>query len=573
VLSSVSMADRTSSQDSAPSSTLHAENIALEPGQPYLIVMGAGPLQRVPLGSRTPLIIGRADDADVHLVDPLSSRQHAALHVGEKFEIEDLGSANGTRLRDALLSPRTRVEVQSGENIIVGSTVLMLQKSRTLAAGQRLFQHDYFEARLDAACDSAKSARSRFALARLDVTGSDKERAGDWLVREVPPNASVGLFGRDEYEVLLPLEGNEEPSFALDRLARSAAQQGFSLRYGCATFPTHGLTRESLAQQASLALHGPALDEGEFVLRDPAMQQLNRLARQVAVGTISVLILGETGAGKEVLAHTIHAASSRAEGPFLRLNCAAFNETLIESELFGHEKGAFTGAAQAKPGLLETAEGGTVFLDELGELSLATQAKLLRVIETREVTRVGGLKPRVIDVRFVSATNKNLEHEIEARVFRQDLYFRLNGVILTLPPLRERVSEIAELAQRFVRQVAGQLGKPRPGFSNEALAALCAYAWPGNIRELRNTVERAVLLCDGVTIEVRDLPSGRMSCAGQSASTERPSSGESPSERERIVQALRDCAGNQSRAAKLLGISRRTLVTRLKQYDIERPHQ
>jgi two-component system response regulator AtoC len=275
-----------------------------------------------------------------------------------------------------------------------------------------------------------------------------------------------------------------------------------------------------------------------------------------------------------VLAHTIHAASSRADQPFLRLNCAAFNETLIESELFGHEKGAFTGAAQAKPGLLETAEGGTVFLDELGELSLATQAKLLRVIETREVTRVGGLKPRVIDVRFVSATNKNLEQEIQNRAFRQDLYFRLNGVILTLPPLRERVSEVAELAHRFAREVAGQLGKPRPGFSSESLAALCSYAWPGNIRELRNTVERAVLLCDGVTIEVRDLPSERMSPAGQSASTtQRSSSGESPSERERIVQALRDCAGNQSRAAKLLGISRRTLVTRLKQYDIERPHQ
>ncbi|HET7539853.1 MAG TPA: sigma-54 dependent transcriptional regulator, partial [Polyangiaceae bacterium] len=309
------------------------------------------------------------------------------------------------------------------------------------------------------------------------------------------------------------------------------------------------------------------------VVRDPTMLRLYQLARQVAVGTISVLILGETGAGKEVLAHAIHAASNRTGRPFLRLNCAAFNETLVESELFGHERGAFTGAVQAKPGLLETADGGTVFLDELGELSAATQAKLLRVIETREVTRVGGLKPRPIDVRFVSATNKELEQEVSSGRFRQDLYFRLNGVILTLPPLRERVAEIAELAHRFALEVASQLGKPCPRFSSEALAALVSHAWPGNIRELRNTVERAVLLCDGTSIELRDLPTERMNLARSSASSQLPVPVEPSSERERIVQALRDCAGNQSRAAKLLGISRRTLVTRLKNYAIERPHQ
>jgi two-component system, NtrC family, response regulator AtoC len=567
------MADRTSSQDSLPHSTLHAENIQLEAGQAYLIVMGAGPLQRVPLGGRTPLIIGRADDADVHLVDPLSSRQHAALHVGAKIEIEDLGSANGTRLNDARLASGTRVEVQMGEPIAIGSSVLMLQKSQTPAPSQRLFQHGYFQARVVEACEQAKIARSSFALVRVSVSGSAKDRAGDWLVRGLPPIATVALFGRDEYEVLLPLENDDDPCVTFDRLTRQAGAQNLSLRYGFATFATHGLTGESLAQHASLALNRPSLENDDFVVRGPAMQRLYQLARQVAIGTISVLILGETGAGKEVLAQTIHSASNRAARPFLRLNCAALNETLVESELFGHEKGAFTGAVQAKPGLLETAEGGTVFLDELGELSPATQAKLLRVIETREVTRVGGLKPRAIDVRFVSATNKELEQEVQSRRFRQDLYFRLNGVILTLPPLRERVSEIAELARRFAREVAGQLGKACPQFSSEALAALARYAWPGNIRELRNTVERAVLLCDGLHIQLQDLPTERMNLAGSKASIQPPASLEASNERERIVQALRDCAGNQSRAAKLLGMSRRTLVTRLKDYGIERPHQ
>src|SRR5882672_6130085 len=175
------MADRPSSLDTPPNSTLHADQLHLEEGQGYLVVMGAGPLQRLSLGNRTPLIIGRADDADVHLVDPLISRQHAALHIGKTFEIEDLGSANGTRVGDTVVAKGTRVEVRSGENITVGSTVLVIQKSRKLAAGQRLFQHGYFEARLDEECDRAKSARATFTLVRISIDGKEKERAGDWL--------------------------------------------------------------------------------------------------------------------------------------------------------------------------------------------------------------------------------------------------------------------------------------------------------------------------------------------------------------------------------------------------------
>lgn len=562
------MVDDLPSADSAPDSTLHENLLDLEEGESYLVVMGAGSLQRIPLSGRNSLVIGRAEDADVRLVDPLISRRHAIIHIGQAVELEDLGSANGSRVGNQAVRSGQRLEVKAGESIGVGSTLLVIQKSRTIAPGQRFFQHAYFEARVDDECSRAKFSRSSFALVRLGVSGKGSPEAGDWLVHALPAGATLGLFGRDEYEALLPV-GVAEAESAIASLVEQAPAARLSIRYGIASFPEDGVSRESLMQHASLELHGPPSMQREFIVKDPAMERLYQLARQVAVGTISVLVLGETGAGKEVIAAAIHDASPRAKQPFLRLNCAAFSETLIESELFGHERGAFTGAAQAKAGLLETADGGTVFLDEVGELSLATQAKLLRVIETHEVTRVGGLKSRQIDVRFVAATNKDLEQHIEKGTFRQDLFFRLNGVILKLPPLRERRVEIEALALKFARDVAEQLGRPNPTFSREAMAALTAYAWPGNIRELRNTIERAVLLCDGVTISASDLPLDRMTAKRANATTERPA--DDP-ERERILQALRDCAGNQTRAAKLLGISRRTLLHRLDEYGIERPH-
>ncbi|HSS02688.1 MAG TPA: sigma 54-interacting transcriptional regulator, partial [Kofleriaceae bacterium] len=312
----------------------------------------------------------------------------------------------------------------------------------------------------------------------------------------------------------------------------------------------------------------------------------------------------ETGAGKEVLAETIHRLSPRRDAPFLRLNCAALSETLLESELFGHERGAFTGATHGKPGLLETANGGTVFLDEVGELAMSTQVKLLRVLEEREVLPVGGLKPRPIDVRFVAATNRDLEAEIERRTFRQDLYFRLCAATLVIPPLRERISEIPGLARTFSEAAARDMGRAAPVLGGDALAALEVYPWPGNIRELRNMIERAVLLCGTGPIGLQHLPLEKMRATlaparapaaasapiatraaampseadGAAAEPERPLRAivreqvESV-ERQRIVDALTRAAGNQSVAAKLLGMPRRTLVKRLAAYNIPRPRR
>jgi DNA-binding NtrC family response regulator len=301
------------------------------------------------------------------------------------------------------------------------------------------------------------------------------------------------------------------------------------------------------------------------------MQALERLVERIAVGMINVLLLGETGVGKEVFAERIHAVSPRADKPLVRLNCAALSETLLESELFGHERGAFTGAVAAKPGLLETAEGGTVFLDEIGDLPLALQAKLLRVLEARQVLRVGGLKPRPIDVRFVSATHRDLEALVGEEKFRQDLFFRLNGVTLLIPPLRERVGEIAPLARSFAARAATQSGWPAPELAPEAIAVLERHHWPGNIRELRNVVERAVLLSGGARVELAHLPAQKTTEAEPPAVGLRAS--RNAHDREVIVDALARCDGNQTRAAKELGISRRTLINRIEELGIARPRK
>jgi two-component system, NtrC family, response regulator AtoC len=294
--------------------------------------------------------------------------------------------------------------------------------------------------------------------------------------------------------------------------------------------------------------------------REGGMARVERLLDRIAPGDIAVLITGETGVGKEVLAERVHARSKRASGPLLKLNCAGFTENLLDSELFGHEKGAFTGADKAKPGLLELADGGSVFLDEIGELPLALQARLLRVLQDKRVQRVGALEPRAIDVRFISATNRDLTAEVAAQRFRQDLYYRLNGVTLTIPPLRERSGEIAGLAKKFLGAVADK------HLSRGAIARLEQHAWPGNIRELKNVIERAALIADAeITEEHLDLQA-----------PDRPSGGSLQAdvdalERKRIIEALEACGGNQTRAAQKLGISRGTLLSRLKQFGITRP--
>jgi two-component system, NtrC family, response regulator AtoC len=305
-----------------------------------------------------------------------------------------------------------------------------------------------------------------------------------------------------------------------------------------------------------------------LVVEDPTPEGVHPTITRIAASEINLLIHGETGAGKEVLARTVHQLSKR-RGPFLALNCAAVHEGLLESELFGHERGAFTGATQAKPGLLESAAGGTVFLDEIGDLPAAIQAKLLRVLEAREVFRLGSVKPVSLDVRFVAATHRALRDEVARGAFREDLYYRLNGVTLVVPPLRDRKNAILPLAQRLLADAAKRAGVRPPGIAADAAAALQGHSWPGNVRELRTVLERAILLGDGGELRAAHLvlepPIGT---GGAAASDLSPAEA---AERDKIIAALDAAAGNQTRAAKALGISRATLVNKLAIYRIARP--
>jgi DNA-binding NtrC family response regulator len=452
-----------------------------------LLVIGRDSYETYELPSAGTITLGRSDTNDVQIDDAQASRSHARLIIGETLSIEDLGSVNGTRVRDRPIAQGDKVVIQPGETISIGSSVVIVHVRSGPDMGAT-------------ATDSPTYTDSNFTV--LDGTGPDE-----------------------------------------------------------------------------------------------AMRTIHHLAERAAAGTINVLILGETGVGKEVMARAVHHLSPRREGPYVCLNCAALAENLLESELFGHERGAFTGASGAKMGLLETAAGGTLFLDEVGEMPTAIQSKLLRVIETREVTRVGSVRPRQIDVRFVAATNRDLEAEVERGAFRRDLYFRLNGISIRIPPLRERRSEIQPLAETFLRQICQELRRPEPRLPPKTLAALQGRDWPGNIRELKNVIERAVLLCSGPEVGLEHLPEerprrqsalvperpdrhasdGRSDLASGTAAPRARSTttpdvlGAQASDKQRILDALASCAGNQSRAAKLLGMPRRTFVARLDRYQIARP--
>jgi DNA-binding NtrC family response regulator len=305
------------------------------------------------------------------------------------------------------------------------------------------------------------------------------------------------------------------------------------------------------------------------VARDPAMLAVLARANQVARAEASVLVTGESGTGKEVLARHIHAASRRARGPFVALNCAALPEALLESELFGHEKGAFSGAVAARRGKFEQADGGTLLLDEIGEMDTRLQAKLLRAIQEREVDRLGGTRPVKVDVRILAATNRDLAAEVRAGRFREDLFFRLDVVRLRLPPLRERPADILPLAEHFARRYADANGLPRRLLAAGARAALLRHPWPGNVRELENAVHRAVLLAEGAEIGAEAIE--LVPCAPMPATAPGGVEGlvgrkVEEVERDLIIGTLSHCLGNRTRAAEILGISIRALRNKIHDY-------
>jgi DNA-binding NtrC family response regulator len=305
---------------------------------------------------------------------------------------------------------------------------------------------------------------------------------------------------------------------------------------------------------------------GHIVTNDKKMEELLALVGQVGPSRASVLITGESGTGKELIAEAIHVASPRAGKPFVRLHCAALAESLLESELFGHERGAFTGAVTRREGRFKQADGGTLFLDEIGEIPGGTQVKLLRFLQERAFERVGGNETLKVDVRIIAATNRDLDAEVAKGAFREDLFYRLNVVAVELPPLRERKGDVPALASFFLRRYAAENGRAIEGFSDEALARLGAYGWPGNVRELENVIERAVVLCNESRIEVKHLPATLVPQAEREGTPPIPGSTIQDLEKYAILKTLEACGGSTSKAAMILGVSTRKIQYKLHEY-------
>ncbi len=400
------------------------------------------------------------------------------------------------------------------------------------------------------------------------ATASDGEGALSLLARETfnVVIADVKMPGMDGLTLLRSIRGFSPDTPVLMMTAFGTIEDAIeAMREGARDYILKPFSPEVIEKAVEKVVTPPL--EGErfgIVTKNRKMEEIITMAREVAQTSATVLITGESGTGKELLARFIHESSRRKGRPFVAINCASIPEGLLESELFGYEKGAFTGAVATRVGKFEMANGGTLLLDEIGEMGLSLQAKLLRVIQEREVDRLGGRGTISLDIRFIATTNRDLKKEVEAGRFREDLYYRLNVFPIHLPPLRERPEDIPFLAEHFLKLFSVRNGKNVERFSKEAMDRLLAHPWKGNVRELENIVERAVLVCRGKEIGVKDLFYGEedASCSFKGGTIREM-------ERELICQTLKETGGNKTIAAKRLGISIRTLRNKLKEYSLK----
>jgi DNA-binding NtrC family response regulator len=421
----------------------------------------------------------------------------------------------------------------------------------------------------DAGLEQARSSSPDLVLTDLRMPGTDGLALAETLAQESPglPVVVVTAHGTVESAVRAMKAG------AVDFLLKPVSPESLELVLRRVA-ETQRLERENEYLRSEVIGNTT-----EIVAESPAMQETLRSAARIANSKGTVLITGESGSGKECVAQYIHRESPRAASPFIRVNCASLSETLLESELFGHERGAFTGAHKSREGRFELADGGTLLLDEIGEISPALQAKLLRVLEEEEFERVGGSRTLSVDVRVIATTNRNLASEVKAGNFREDLYYRLHVLPIHLHPLRERAGDILPLAQHFVEHYAHQNGRSVPSINPAAQLELQRWSWPGNVRELENVVQRAVVLLQGETIDVDDLSFGPLAASGETpASSEVPviaKAGPQSAhplanrpladiEREAILATLDCTGGNKTEAARRLGVSARTLSNKMK---------
>ncbi|MDQ3297687.1 MAG: sigma 54-interacting transcriptional regulator [Myxococcota bacterium] len=475
----------------------------------------------------------------------------------------------------------------------IGNSTLVLQHCDSLlnsvATG-----HLQFEQRLQQQCVEAARTHAKFAMLMIEVTsavpGGD---AGARIRALMRPDDFVAEYAPGHFEILVRNVDRKLLTDLIRRLREELGRAEIKARIGASVFPTDGRAPDELMAATLRELNSsrgraePSPSDSELgpIVEAPNMVELHQLIDRVATANITVLITGETGTGKEVIAEAVHGRSPRSRNPFVKLNCASVPEQLLEAELFGYERGAFTGATSSKVGLLEHANGGSMLLDEMGEMPLDMQAKLLRVIEEKKIRRVGGLEPVPVDVRIIASTNRDLERMVASGKFREDLYWRLCAVVLTVPPLRDRIEEILPLAERFLTLISRDSGRTPSPLSPEARDVLRAYGWPGNIRQLRNVMERASLLASGGEILPKHLPpwsAAPKAAAGAAATTAAEAAATTAAplkdelnglERDRILDALEKTGQNQTRAAELLSMPRRTFVEKLDRYGIARPRK
>jgi len=521
-------------------------------------------------------VFGRSEEAGVQLQTATVSRQHFVIRWAEgQLSAQDCGSTNGTYVNGQKL--RGEVPLKGGDEIAAGDALVVVGVSSPQPMVHRVSPAEAFEERLGHEIIRASRLGRSLALVRARFEGG-AERAAQGLaalLSALPGLPIARAIGPADYHILVD-EGVESAASVCHGIAGGGAAAG--LRFGVALFPRDGQDMTALLRAADAAmLPGGERKSPETsgpVAEDPASQRVFALVDRLAGSDGTVLVVGETGCGKEVVAQELHRRSPRAKGPFVAINCGAIPSTMFAREMFGHERGAFTGASDRRAGCFEAASGGTLFLDEVAEIPLPDQANLLRAIESRTITRLGGTKPVTVDIRILAATNRDLREQAQQGLFRQDLLYRLDVLAIVVPALRDRPADVAPLATRFLGELSAAGKRPGLSFTSEAIAALTRHGWPGNVRELRNVVERLALLSAGPVIsdvEVLDVLYGRsLATVDLSRETDLKSLVEEV-ERTAIGRALSACGGNQTLAAERLGISRRTLIYRMQRYGISGP--
>lgn len=566
--------------------------------EPYLLVIAPGSSAVFRLPSKPEVTIGRSLDVDLQLQHTSVSRRHAQLTWhDDSLWVKDLGSHNGLSINgERHEGPRP---LASGDVLAIGEILLVLHRGAKRLPSSPLLDSSGLRRHLCDEIERALRYQRPLTILHLELgpTTAMSEDIATRLLARLELLDRIAVLSSTELVVIMPDRDEEELHEQIEPLLGTLPAV---TRAGCSQCPADGSDPDTLlllARRAAAASRGSivgpaaipskmAIGEHEILVADPAMLRLYELIERLGPSPIPILISGETGTGKELAAAAVHYFSPRRAHRLLAINCAAIPESLAESELFGHERGAFSGAVATRMGLLESAQGGTVFLDEIGELSLPLQAKLLRALETRRIVRIGDSHERPLDIRVIAATHRDLEAEARAGRFRQDLYFRLAAAVVNVPPLRHRIVELPMLARTFLLAARRRNGKPPLHLGAQAMARILAYPWPGNVRELKNDMEFLATTIEAGPVELWHLPPklGGSTHLGGAAAKSGPVTEAAPNsakppflpleeelralERKRITEALVAAGGVQSRAAELLGMPRRTFFAKTKQYGL-----